>query len=500
MSDHDRKTEELKALLRQKLEGLPPAEDGWNVPSPGVWTGLSEEVRANAQPKTSKNWVARLATIIAALVVILGWRECSNQRQLTSLKLEVEKASKAYHKLQETCNERQSGTQSAGTDDIGQTANGVSQMSEAPKILTNENKATPNQTGIPMGKSKVSKNSAFPNKTTHVFKNIASDSLFENKASALPNALATDLKNQATEPPSALIHKPQQQRLLNFLPLQSISNFDHQPTAPKLDLHLSNPKDRGASVQFVTSLLGGLALTGNQLTGQKPAIIRDQKAMLTWRSGIGLEVVFNRHWSVISGLDYSQSRIETDYSLAVPYTHTGEFQHDDGNFDNQYNHSLPSPLGNYPLQLVLTRESTADVEEGEVMNLDLAIKQKTRFLSLPLQLRYGLGKHRWQVGAKAGIIANHVLGIASEKPTLHSNHGAIHERQTTMGTPPLNDLEKWTLDYALGLDLRYQLLPRLVLSMSTGYQRGITPIYKDDIVKNYLQAWNLGAGVHYSLR
>lgn len=287
---------------------------------------------------------------------------------------------------------------------------------------------------------------------------------------------------------------------LGLLPYPTLSDFPLSPTVPMTDLHLPNPKDQGASVKLLASLYGGLALTGNSLSGEKPAIIKDQLPLVTWRAGIGLEAAINRQWSVLTGLDYNHSRIETDYQLAVPFTRNGEFQHDDGNFDNQYNHSLPSSLGDYPAQFVLTRASNAQVEEGEVMNLELYIRQQTRFVSLPLQLRYGFGKHRWQAGAKAGIYANHVLGISSENPELVSHHGAIHERQTTIGTPPLNDLEKWTLDYTLGIDLRYQFLPRFALSTSTGYQRGITPVYKGENVKNYLHAWNLGVGVQYWFR
>ncbi|MBK8567945.1 MAG: hypothetical protein IPN76_32650 [Saprospiraceae bacterium] len=184
----------------------------------------------------------------------------------------------------------------------------------------------------------------------------------------------------------------------------------------------------------------------------------------------------------------------------MPFTHNGEFQHDDGNYDNQYNHSLPSSLGEYPLQMVLTRASDATIHEGEVMDLELRIRQKTQFLSLPLQLRYGFGKNKWQMGIRAGAIANHALNVESETPDLKPLHSAIHQRQTFVGAPAVTDLEKWTFDYAFGLDMRYRISSRVALSMSTGYQQGFTPVYKDDAVKNYLQAVNLGVGFHYWLR
>ncbi|MCC6725211.1 MAG: outer membrane beta-barrel protein [Saprospiraceae bacterium] len=491
MSDQDKNTEEIKALLRKKLEGLPPADDGWNVPSPGVWTGLSEELKAVAGPKPATNWVARLATIIAALMVILFWRECSNQRQLMGLKSEVEKMSNSYDKLQEACNEKQSNVQPASLEDNnGPILNGDA-AAAGTTVSPNKKSTKKGQNAKSINLSNTSNKSVFTSKST---------SNHKITAGAINIVPAISLGTQTAEIGAPLVQISSNLGSLDFLPLLSFSRFDHQPTKPQLDLHLPNPKNQGASVQFIASLLGGLALTGNQLSGQKPAIIKDQKALLTWRSGFGVEAAFNRHWSLLTGLDYGLSRIETQYQLAVPYRHNGETQHDDGNFDNQYNHSLPSSLGNYPAQLVLTRTNGVDVAEGEVMNLELTIRQKTRLLSLPLQLRYGFGKDRWQIGAKAGFFANHVLGISNEKPKLISKHGAIHERHTSIGTPPLNDLQQWTFDWALGTDIRYQLTRRFGLSLNAAYQQGITPVYKDEAVKNYLHAWNLGAGVHYWLR
>ncbi len=491
MSEEDKKTEEIRELLRKKLEGLPPPDDDWNVPSTGVWTGLSEELRAAAKPKPTRNWVARLGSIIAALLVILFWRECSNQRQLTSLHSEVEKVSTAYDKLQEACNERQSAALPATGSQADETKPTSPKTSVSVASPPTTNRSAGTRSAVPSQFLSPITRTGFTNKSIN---SIQMETGALTTASAI---LFSEQNSTELEAPAVLSKK---QTLPGLLPLLAISSFENKPDKPQLDLHLPNPKNTVPLFQLIASLHGGLALTGNRLSGQEPAIIKDQKALLTWRTGLGLEAVLNRHWSLISGVDYTHSRVETDYNLAVPYTHNGEFQHDDGNFDNQYNHSLPSSLGNYPLQLVLTRESTANVEEGEVMNLDLAIKQQTRFVSLPLQLRYGLGKHRWQFGVKAGVFANHVLGISSETPKLVSHHGAIHERNTSIGTPPLSDLKNWTLDYTFGLDMRYQLTPRFGLSLSSAYQRGITPVYEDALVKNYLQAWSLGAGVQYYLR
>ncbi|MCU0348594.1 MAG: outer membrane beta-barrel protein [Saprospiraceae bacterium] len=493
MSDQDKRTEEIKALLRKKLEGLPPAEDGWNVPSQAVWGGLSEELKGKKEQQKpfNRGWAARLATIIAALLVILFWRECSNQRQLTKLKTEVEKVSEAFQELKETCSEKQTTVKPAVLkSESGSETGSNDTPDQQGKFLPTE----PNQRSI----SKPSNPSFFQKKqpqhqqfqeenkaTSNIQQQQPNQSMSINETGLMPNEPTGTLK----------LINPEMVDYLNISTLKTLQSL------PILRLNLPNPNAHNSTTaMLIASLYGGLALTGNQLSGQKPAIIQDQKALLTWRTGLGLELPFSKNWSVITGVDFNHSRIETAYNLAVPYTHNGEFQHDDGNYDNQYNHSLPSALGNYPAQFVLTRESSSQVNEGEVMELELTIRQKTQFLSFPLQLRYALGNQRWQLGARTGVFANHVLGIQSEKPNLVSNHSAIHERHTSIGAPPLTDLQKWTFDVTLGLDLRYQLSSKLGLSATSSFQRGVTPVYEDEFVKSHLHAWNLGLGLHYFLR
>jgi hypothetical protein len=286
-----------------------------------------------------------------------------------------------------------------------------------------------------------------------------------------------------------------------LLPAAPAALFPTKNSTPKPTLHLPEGESNSPSLHFIAHAYAGAALTGNRLTGEKPTIIARQKALLGWQMGIGMEAALNRHWSLETGLRYGMHRLQTDYALAVPYTHNGETQHDDGNFDNQYNHSLPSALGNYPLQLVLTRESTANVEEGEVMRLDLNIRQRIQQLSLPLHLRYGFGRHRWQAGVRAGVVANHTLAVESEDhPALVSHHGAIHQRHTSVGNPSISDLQKFSFDSSLGLDLRYQLTHRLGLSLAGSWQRAFTPVYDGVAVQSYLHSFGLNAGFQVWLR
>lgn len=480
MSNRDKNIEELRDLLRKKLEESTPAEDGWNVPSEGVWAGVSEELAASASPSRS-NTTRWLAVATAALLALLLLRECSHRGQVGDLEMELQNLEQSYEKLQRSCDEKTSLQQ-----------RGQAPPSTAP-LTPAQAAPAPGQPSLPLMYFGGNERESFQHfAEKHQSNQAGATTVFQLKTA---NDETTALDRMAERGEFKLQQPPM------LLPAAPAALFPIKKSDPKPNLHLPEGEKNSKSLNVIAHAYAGAALTGNRLAGEKPAIIARQKALLGWQTGIGMEAVFNRHWSLETGLRYGTHRIETDYALAVPYTHNGETQHDDGNFDNQYHHSLPSGLGNYPLQMVLTRESTATVEEGEVMRLDLHIKQRIQQLSLPLHLRYGFGKHRWQAGIRAGLVANHTLAVASEDhPALISHHGAIHQRHTSVGNPSISDLQKFSFDSSLGLDLRYQLTHRLGLSLAGSWQRAFTPVYDGAAVQSYLHSLGLNAGFHVWLR
>ncbi len=485
MSNEHKNTEEIRRLLQEKLASKEPAEEGWNVPSGGVWSGISEELGANRTAVKSSNKSLWYLVGISAILAVLLIRECSHRQEVNQMRQEIQQ-------VRQECEEKQSSrkdSRSENSDAAGRLAMGAAPVGLSDDKLAKPQILTP-QPQVPILKS------SFP-KPIQSF-NSAGQSSETTSMFVFGQAQPTSSTKEQHSVAGIGFEQGSTSELTQ-LPTLALSMLTTDSKPPSHKIHLPKPGGNALPFAILGSFQAGLALTGNRLSGEKPAIISNQQPLTAWRAGIGLEGVINRHWSVLTGVEYTHSRIETEYQLQVPFTHNGEFQHDDGNFDNQYNHSLPSALGNYPAQFVLTRASDATIHEGDLMDLELHIRQQTRFFSLPLQLRYGFGKHRWQLGSKAGVVANYVLGVSSEMPTLIPHHEAIHQRHTSIGTPSRADLQKWTLDYTLGLDLRYQLTNRFGLFLNGTYQQGMTPVYQSDIVKNYLHAWNLGAGLHFQI-
>lgn len=508
MDNQDKNTNEIRDLLRKKLSDQPPATNGWNVPSNKVWDSLSDDLYLETRSDKGIWQRYMFLAVVAALLSILLLQECSHRQQVVKLQSEVLQLKDSFTELQEACEEKQTIQQDQNLNNRDLVMTPVPSGENTASNFKQTEKSSP-AAQLAAGEPATFKNQNnvlnVPFKTDKVLVEERRNGQFllENDP-----AQAANLKAIPAKPLPPFFEKNQEGLDLQFLekktnatglPLLPLNTLLYPASLPFVDLNIPiTPTPTNPKTTLLATLYSGISLTGNHLTGEQPAIIADQKSLFSFRTGVGLEARFNRQWSVGMGLHYATSNVQTVYQLAVPFTNMGEFQHDDGNFDNEYNHSLPSSLGNYPAQLVLTRESTAAVEEGEVMNLDLTIRQRMRFLSVPITLRYGFGKNPMipvQFGINVGVIGNRTLGISSEASSLISHHGAIHQRHTSIGNPVYDDLQKITLDYTLGLDARYFLTKSMSLSLEANYQRGITPIYQDELVKNYLRAWNAGVGL-----
>ncbi len=481
MSEKDKNTERIKELLRQKLAAQEHAEDGWNSPSGKVWEGLSEGLVNNRAARNKITFPYLAASLVLALLFIFFWRECGHQRQLGILQNQLESAKDSLNYLKEECLQKQA-------------LPATSEISEKTPKEDKPSLPTSGKTFFPSSLSHTSKN-AHPGITL-----IIQNSPISIGASAMDIGTSDDpaeffnnesiAANPAENGGLTSISIPP---LVDYLALSPIPNNTKRPTLQLPD------KRSHAAMQWYASLKAGVGFIGSQLAGNQPAIIEGEKPLAAFGTGIGLEAVFSKNWSIETGLDYLVSNTQTDYRLQVPYTHQNEYQHDDGNYDNVYNHSLPSPFGNYPAQLILTRESGASVAEGELMNLDLSIQQRIQLLSLPLMLKFAFGKAPLRFGLKAGLRTNLALGIDSEYSSLVSYHGAIHQRHTSIGNPALSDLQKVTFGYRLGIDVNYLFNQRWGLFMESSFQRSINPIYENEEVQSYLRGVEAGLGLRIKL-
>lgn len=485
MSKKDKNTKDIKKLLQQKLASNEPADDGWNVPSNKVWGELSDDLNASGKVTKRLDRQYLLAAIIVGLVSMLLFRECSHRSDKLELRHEMNQLEQSYDRLQEDCEKSNPTSNSTSQDNTDGNTN-VENVDQHGVFASNEQTELPSNEFKPLNKKP----------------SFLSDKYTQEKPEAVSYSSSLVSKKQEDN-----LHVPQENQFDTFykkspdlsqLDILFLNGLKHPYTDPFIQLNLSKIDVVKPFVSFKTNLFAGIALTGNQLTGDIPDIIAGQKALPSYRSGVGLEMVLNPRWSIQTGVQYSATRTQTEYNLEVPYTQFNEFQHDDGNFDNHYNHSLPSTMGNYPALLTLTRPSDAMLEEEEIMPLDLTIEQQVNLISIPLQVRYGFGQSLFRFGVKGGLVANRTSSISSKATSLVSHHGGIHQRHTSIGDPIFENLEKTTFDYSIGLDVRYFFAPRLHGFMETSYQRGIKPIYEENDFRNYLQSGNLMMGIGYS--
>ena len=131
------------------------------------------------------------------------------------------------------------------------------------------------------------------------------------------------------------------------------------------------------------------------------------------------------------------------------------------------------------------------------MNLDMTVDQQIRFLSIPLMLKYSMAKGAFRYGIRTGLAANVAFSNRNTPAAFQSHHEEIHHRHTDLGSSTLSDLQRISLSYHVGLDLRYQVNPQMSISIEPGFRYGLQPIFSNEQFDHRIRSLNLGMGLNY---
>lgn len=135
--------------------------------------------------------------------------------------------------------------------------------------------------------------------------------------------------------------------------------------------------------------------------------VRDEFTVLA-----GIE--FDNHWSLETGIGYRNNRLSLFDAQEFNYSGEHTIAYDEmGNPIGVYiNSSDQTPVFRYEIINNLQSQG-ADIEDGDPFHLNAFFKYNNRYLSLPLWLKYRIGKRRLHVYAKTGIAWN-ILTVSNK--------------------------------------------------------------------------------------
>lgn len=199
-----------------------------------------------------------------------------------------------------------------------------------------------------------------------------------------------------------------------------------------------------------------------------------------YSTGLKFGYMINKKWSLSTAVVYSavSNSFETHKQFEID---------DDEEFSEIPNQLLVTSYGTVEMQVDLKKHHVQSPEE-EKFNWDIEGTQKLKYISVPLECQYTLGKNRF-----TGFIA---LGFTSH--FLVSQKTTITELNTgTEYNPSIEGLKKAYFGASLGIGIQYRIWQRLSVFIEPTYRQAITSMDGNVPIKTYPSVFGVSGGLAF---
>lgn len=232
-------------------------------------------------------------------------------------------------------------------------------------------------------------------------------------------------------------------------------------------------------------------------------IFSDQKQTgSTFLAGIGLEKELNKHWSVVSGIDYLKHSIQQTLPSPLQFKDRdhgpGGGGPDPGNpGEHDFNYYISTGAGTYAVDVELrAKDSTQSISEEEDINLELSTTHKISYLSLPVALKYRHTHRHWTTFIAAGIRANYLIQSNQELSEFTCKNDRFEFREQPRLEKKADDIRKISADLTISAGIAYRL-GNLGVSLSPTFNSPVLKPIKDDHVSISSYWAGVSAGLQY---
>ena len=369
----------LEKFFRQKFNQKIEPED-WNIPDNDIWDKIALEIPSE---KRKKNKIVFLPILLCIGLLGLSLIFLRDNHQKDQKIAQLEKTLK----------------------ECSQPSNGIQSN---PSHVSSMISVTPSDVNISMTLPTKAYNITSP-KTSGFNKNLPGTSR-ETDANLDPTFPTYDqeqnkvalLKNDATQStwaytePKELIHLPPLIKLttppsIQHNRLDVIHSLNHKKSLlidrePTFIQPKKEPKANwwlGANTGFIFWKDREIGTFDNPLS----ELLVSEETAHSWLYCIQVNKNVGRNWMVIACIQYYTRNQKSIYAINLPYSTTQEIAVG-SDYENRFEHSLPTGLGNISTSLVLARSNDSPVSDNENVLLDFSIKNELRAFAVPLTFSY----------------------------------------------------------------------------------------------------------------
>lgn len=446
----------------------------WNTPSDDVWENIEDDLTKKKR-RFAFWWWLPVAGLSTLLLLIFVNRISKNQENLN--KNAYFKQEKAEKKI------------------VQQTENGIEVSANVQKIsLLDKNVQTENikKTSSYVKNSAKLSDNFLPKQEKSTIENTTKvGSIFsENKNSVDTFSKVVSVLEKQNETP---IKRVQNKDSIDFLPNLkfSISPTEKNIMIAEVPILIKKPS---SAPRFIFSVGANTFGLRNEIKGN---VGKFDGESFDYAYSVGASIIkpFKKMFFEV-GVDFSQINYKLSYDLALPFNGLGEVQNTNGSFDNTYNGSVPTSLGDLKMEMTLARSSAQVVTQGEQIPISARGSERLSFVQVPISWGRNFAiAPKWNFTGKVTLNNMFNVGSRTQFGEVISHHEGVKETKTQVKISPTPSV--WCPLIGTSAELDYVLAKKWTIGANIFAQQSLIPIFKNDNYSNTPYLFGAGTNLKY---
>lgn len=270
-----------------------------------------------------------------------------------------------------------------------------------------------------------------------------------------------------------------------------VSKFAKDKSALNLFITPINPKPNKSHPFLVGPNVGYIAWQDRiQGTFDNPLselLVKEETAPSV-SYGLSLSKVLNKRVVFNTGINYYERNQLSQYAINLPYSTVDEIAVG-AEFENRFQHSLPTGLGSINTNLVLSRSASSIVQNNENVYLDFALSNHIKAISIPLTLSYFVKEEGNGLFLQGGLTHEWIVQNRIKEVETESHHQFVKDKSIIVD---YNDAQINRLNTSVLAGIGYQksLTANLGITISAQYGFALNNTYQSNAYQHKIDQLN----------
>ena len=540
----ENKDDNLEKYFHEKFhQDIPP--DDWNVPGDDVW----DHIESNLPKKKKRRILGFLPFILAGLALLLailfGVDNYNKSNKIKELQHELEKCENTEIKseksigsttpLQENKNLNTSTKKlnqeiSNNNSEENVLSSSITTNSQGNTQSLNNNNSTNSSTqnfskNITENKHRTNSNNLLSNVSSPTSNNSIdrlNPTANENTKSAALNDRTKDEKNESILDPSSVSagsdtkrgvsNGPVQRNISELYKLPSLDAFviSDKIVSPELikiqpasNIETAENRDKDSiktsrKYKMWLGPVGGYNIWNDRLSGQYVDPLVELLKKEKTANSVSIGLAFGRQISpkivLSAALNYYVRKQSSSYGINLPYSTVDEISAGD-DFENHFQHSLPTSLGNISTELILARNKNSAVQNNENVGLDLSFDNIMNVISLPITAQFFLKEAGNGFYFQTGIINEYILRHEITDVVTNSHHTFVNDKSISISYNS-GQVNRYNMRLLAGIGYQREFYRGFSLAAFANYGYAITNTFQKVNYRHKIDQINFGFGVY----